>query len=147
MFQENQRRLITGLIGSMWFGTRHTAHHVRAVVSDCMHGSEMQCCAALLNVHELAMREGHLPREFYIHADSTPTDSKQQIALWLFVLLLRALDDTPLAIINVVFLLVGHTHNKLDRLFSRISVALRVLDYFTVEGALRQVRETLRYMV
>ena len=51
-----------------------------------------------------------------------------------------ALHYTPLTIFNVAFLLVGHTHNKF-----RISVALRGKDYFTVEGLLRQVRETLRY--
>ena len=61
--------------------------------------------------------------------------------------MLRALADTPLTIITVVFLLAGHTRNKLDRLFSRISVALRGKDYFTVDGMLRRVRETLRHTV
>ena len=42
--------------------------------------------------------------------------------------MLFALDDTPLTIINVVFLLAGHTRNKLGRLFSRLSVALRAKD-------------------
>ena len=39
----------------------------------------------------------------------------------------------------------GHTHNKLDRLFSRISLALRRNYYFTIEGLLLQVRETLQH--
>ena len=57
------------------------------------------------------------------------------------------LDGSPLKAINVVFLLVGHTRNKLDRLFSRVSMALRGKDYFTVEGLLQQVRQTLRHTI
>ena len=72
MFQDPEKRLIMGLIGSMRFGTRHTTHHVRTVFNYCSRGSEMQCSAVLLNVHEVAMREGRLPGEFYIGADNTP---------------------------------------------------------------------------
>ena len=63
--------------------------------------------------------------------------------MWFLIWLLCALSDSPLRCINVIFLLVGHTHNKLDRMFSRISVALRGKDYFTVEGMLRRVRESM----
>ena len=61
-------------------------------------------------------------------------------------LLLCALADTLLSVISVVFLLVGHTHKKLDRLCSRISVALRGNGYFTVVGLLREVHKTLKYL-
>jgi hypothetical protein len=74
-----------------------------------------------------------------------PTETTHQFALWLLFRIMCALYDTPLTIINVVFLMVGHTRNKLGRLLSRISVALRGNDYFTAEGSLRQVRETLQY--
>ena len=37
----------------------------------------------------------------------------------------------------------GHTHNKLDRFFSRIDVALAGRDYFTVVGMLRQLQSSL----
>ena len=146
MFNEQEKRLITGLIGSMWFGTRHTSNHVLTVFNDCSHGSEMQCSAILTLLHEVAMTEGHLPEEFNIGADNTPKETKNQHCFWFIIWMLCALDGTPLKAVNVVFLLVGHTHNKLDRMFSRISVALRGKDYFTVEGMLRQVRETLRSM-
>ena len=145
MFQDQEKRLITGLIGSMWFGTRLNAHHVRTVFNDCGHGSEMQCSAILQNLHEVAMGEGHLPEEFNVGADNTPKETKNKYTFWFFMWLLCVLDDTPLTVICVVFLLVGHTHNKLDRLFSRIAVALKGKDYFTVEGLLRQVKETLKY--
>ena len=45
----------------------------------------------------------------------------------------------------MIFLLVGHTHNKLDRFFSRVAVALAGRDYFTVSGMLSHVQKQLRY--
>ena len=107
----------------------------------------MHISAILWNLNEVAMREGHLPQEFNIGADNTPKETKNQHTFWFLIWMLCALAGTPLKAINVVFLMVGHTHNKLDRLFSRISVALRGKDYFTVEGMLRQVRETLRQTI
>ena len=127
----------------MWFGTRQVVNHVRTVFNDCSHGAEMQSSAILQNLHEVAMSEGHLPEEFYIGAD-TPKETKNPYTFWFMIFLLCALDDTSLRVICVVFLLVGHTHNKLDRLLSRISVALRGKDYFTVVGLLARVRESLR---
>ena len=119
-------------------------NHVRTVFNDCDHGSEMQSSVILQNVHEMAMHEGHLPEELNIGADNTPKETKNQYTFWFLIWLLCVLEDTPLRVISVVFLLVGHTHNKLDRLFSRISVALRGKDYFTVEGLLQNVRRALQ---
>ena len=59
--------------------------------------------------------------------------------------LLCVLDSTPLWTIDVLFLLVGHTHNKLDRFFSRIAVALAGRDYYTVVGMFKQLQEHLTY--
>ena len=118
-------------------------NHVRTVFNDCGHGAEMQSSVILQNLHEVAMLEGHLPEELNIGADNTPKETKNQYTFWFLIWLLCALEDTPLKVITVMFLLVGHTHNKVDRMFSRISVALQGKDYFTVEGLLRQVRETL----
>ena len=75
----------TGLVGSMWFGTRHTAHHVRAVINGCTHGSETQCSAVLLNLHEVAMQERHLPGEFSIGAGNAPKETNHQFTLWLSI--------------------------------------------------------------
>ena len=71
------------------------------------------------------MHKGHLPEEFNIGADNTPKETKNQYTFWFLIWLLCVLEDTPLKVITVMFLLVGHTHNKLDRMFSRISVALQ----------------------
>ena len=139
----DRKRLITGLIGSMWFGTRHIKNHVRTVFKDCVHGSSMQSNAILQNLHQAAMREGHLPKTFTIGADNTRKETKNQCTCWFIAWLLCALEGTPLWNIDVAFLLVGHTHNMLDRMFSRIAVALRGRDYFTVIGMLKIVQDIL----
>ena len=117
LFKEVDKRLVTGLIGTMWFGTSRMSHHVRTVFDDCQHGAEMQSSSLLFNLHQTAMEEGHLPKHWSIGADNTRKETKNQTTMWMLVWLLCALDDTPLWIIDVVFLLVGHTHNKLDRFF------------------------------
>ena len=99
----------------------------------------------LLNLHRVAMAEGHLPRQWSICADNTRKETKNQVTMWFIVWLLCALDGTSLWKVDVLFLLVGHTHNKLDRFFSRIAVALAGRDYFTVVGMLRLLRQHLTY--
>ena len=117
LFKEVDRRLVTGLNGSMWFGTTQTTHHLRTVFDDCQHGAEMQSSTLLLNLHRVAMEEGHLPTHWSICADNTRKETQNQYTMWFLVWLLCALDSTPLWRIDVLFLLVGHTHNKLDRFF------------------------------
>ena len=143
LFKEVDKRLVTGLIGAMWFGTRRMTHHVRTVFDDCSHGSEMQCSSLLLNLHLTAMEEGHLPKHWSIGADNTRKETTNQITMWMLVWLLCALAETPLWMIDAVFLLVGHTHNKLDRFVSRIAVALAGRDYFTVVGMLSRIEASL----
>ena len=41
LFKEVDRRLVTGRIGAMWFGTSRMSHHVRTVFDDWKHGAEM----------------------------------------------------------------------------------------------------------
>ena len=81
LFKEVDRRLVTGLIGSMWFGTAQTTHHLRTVFDDCSHGSEMQSSTLLLNLHRVAMAEGHLPRQWSICADNTRKETNIQITM------------------------------------------------------------------
>ncbi len=73
------------MIGSMWFGTRHVTHHVRTVFKDCKHGTEMQSSAILQNLHEVAMKEGHLAEEFNIGADNTPKETKNKFTCWFLI--------------------------------------------------------------
>ena len=137
-------RLVAGVIGSMWHGPKETRWHCRTVFEDCTHGSDMQCSAALLNLHEVAMKESHLPEEFYIGADNTPKETKNTFFVFFLIWLLCNLDNTPLWLLTLLFLLVGHTHNGLDRFFSRLSVALTGRDYFDLDEMWGIVHDVLK---
>lgn len=145
LFKDPERRVIAGMLGSMWYGTAKTTHHLRTVFTDCSHGSEMQSSAILWNLNAIAQDEGHLPNTFVIAADNTRKETKNQITMWFLIWLLCALEGTPLCQIDVIFLLVGHTHNQLDRFFSRLGAAIAGQDYFTVPGLLALARERLRH--
>ena len=67
----------------------------------------MQSSSLLLNLHQVAMKEGHLPKHWSIGADNTRKETKNQITMWMLVWLLCALEDTPLWMIDVIFLMVG----------------------------------------
>ena len=49
-----------------------------------------------------------------ICAENTRKETNKQYTMWFIVWLLCAVDSTPLWRIDVLLLLVGHTHNKLD---------------------------------
>ncbi len=145
LFKDLSKRFVTGLIGSMWHGTLRTSHHLRSVFEDCLHGAEMQCSAILCNLHEIAREEGHLPQQFHIGADNTYKETKNQVVLWFLVWLLCVLEPTPLWTVTLQFLLVGHTHDALDRFFSRVVAAISGHDFFTVPQLFELIEEKLQY--
>ena len=90
-------RLVTGILGSMWHGTRTCQHHIRTLFDDCGHGSNMQISGILMNLFDVATSEGYLPEEFSIGADNTYKETKNQYTVWFAVWLLCVLEGTPLA--------------------------------------------------
>ena len=79
-------RLVTGILGSMWHGTRTCQHRIRTLFDDFAHGSNMQISAILMNLFDVATSEGYLPEEFNIGADNTYKETKNQYTLWFAVL-------------------------------------------------------------
>lgn len=75
-------RLVVGVVGSAWSGPRSTDILLRTVYEDCEHGSNMQSSILLMNLHKVVLSEGHLPEEWFIEADNTPKETKNQITLW-----------------------------------------------------------------
>ena len=104
----------------------------------------MQFSTCLLNLYDVALREGHLPDEWVLGADNTPRETKNAIMIWCVTWLLCALRETNLWSILLTFLLVGHTHDDLDRFFGRLSVALKGHDYFTVPQMFAIVGKALK---
>lgn len=128
-------RLVCGVIGSALRGPRCTDHLLRTIFEDCAHGAATQCSAVLMNLHNVALRENYLPEEFIIGADNTPTETKNQIMIWFLIWLLCVLEGSPLWSLMLLFLIVGHTHNRLDRFFSRLGVSLAGRDYYTLDNS------------
>ena len=105
-------RLVVGLSGSLWTGTKQLTHHVKTIFEDCQHGANMQRTSILENLHTVARLEGHLPEIFHIGADNTPKETKNSTTMAFIIWLLSVLVHTPLCECQVHFLMVGHTHNE-----------------------------------
>ena len=126
-FFRDGNRVEVGLIGSWWSGLRQSAPiHFRTIFEDLAEtGSSMQFSTLLLNLHEKVTSEHHLPTEWVIGADNTAKETKNKFMCWSLMWLLCVLSETKLWSVVLTFLLVGHTHDRIDRLFSRVKVALR----------------------
>ena len=61
-FKDLSLRLVIGILGSKWHGTRTCQHHIRTRFDDYPHGSNMQISAILMNLFDVATSEGYLPR-------------------------------------------------------------------------------------
>ena len=126
-------RVVVGLIGSAWSGPASIDMLVRTVFDDTKHGAEQQCSTYLLNFLYAVEKEGYIPKEWVINADNTPKETKNTCMMWWSVWLLCILHGTPLTSVLFGFLLVGHTHNRLDRFFGRVARSMRGRDYMSVE--------------
>ncbi|KAL3675275.1 hypothetical protein R1sor_025223 [Riccia sorocarpa] len=81
-------------------------------------------------LHKILLEwEGPLPPTLYLQLDNTVRENKNNI---LFAYLAMLLDRNILAKIKLGFLLVGHTHDFVDQMFSRFSQALRRENAFTM---------------
>jgi hypothetical protein len=82
-------------------------------------------------------RNGSLPSTLYIQLDNTTKQCKGRYMIgWLGYLILTGLFTT----IVLSFLPVGHTHEDIDQIFSRLSVYLACHDAFNME----QLHEAIR---
>ena len=126
-FFRDGNRLEVGLIGSVWSGLHQSAPiHFRTIFDDLDNtGSSMQFSTLLLNLHEKATSENRHPVEWVIGADKTAKETKNQWMCWSLIWLLCVLSETVLWSVMLTFLLVGHTHDMVDRIFSRLKVVLR----------------------
>lgn len=85
-------------------------------------------------LHRTALKEGKLPHCLYVGADNTPKETKNSTCMcWAIWLLASLHDTTDLQAVEFQYPLVGHTHNSLDRFFSRLITSLRGRTYFTMD--------------
>jgi len=144
-FFQKGERLVVAMNGSFYHGLERSQVHLRTMFEDIAHGSEMQMSTFLLNFHEAVLLEKRVPEELYIGADNTPKETKNKYGCWwcMWFLCVLQTHNVPLHSICMVFLLVGHTHDDIDRFFSRLRVAIAGRDYYTVAGLMKLIVDGL----
>jgi hypothetical protein len=86
------------------------------------HGSNITIESMWRICADTLKREGRLPRKFYLQLDNTSKQCKNQYLLgWLASLVQWGVFDE----VVVSFLPVGHTHEDIDQIFSRLAMYLR----------------------
>ena len=118
-FFQSGERLVVAINGSFYHGCEHSQVHIRTMFEDIEHGSEMQMSTFLLNFHESVLLEKRVPEELVLGADNTSKETKNKYGCWwcMWLLCVFLVAGVPLHSILMCFLLVGHTHDEIDRFF------------------------------
>ena len=74
-----------------------------------------------------------MPEVLYLQLDNVNTNKSKDLMAYLSLLIEKGIFKK----IKINFLLVGHTHENIDQLFSRFSVALRQRDALTVQALMK----------
>ena len=96
-------------------------------------------------VHRAVLREQSarqseqkcMPEVFYLQLDNVNTNKSKDLLAYLSLLVKRGVFKK----VKINFLLVGHTHENIDQLFSRFSVRLRKEDALTVKVLMKIAKE------
>lgn len=142
-------RLVVGLLGCVWTGVRAydgqtlDRVNVTTVHEDHPHGANMQATAVINNLAFAARLSGALAERLTISADNTVKETKNNTFLNFIVWLLCCLRSTPLWVVRTVYKIVGHTHDDLDRFYSRVGMSLRGHTYISKQEMQRIVSDTL----
>ena len=91
-------------------------------LDNCKHGNNITIECMWRIIEDTIAREGVLPPVFYLQLDNT---SKQCKGQWLFGFLACLVQWGVFEKIVVSFLPVGHTHEDIDQIFSRLAMYLR----------------------
>ena len=137
-------RVKCSIIGGYWHGIRNAHFVIRTAFDDFATGSENQASALLQNLHDAGLQAGFLPLEWFVGADNTPKETKNQWVIFFFAWLLCALRTTRLWCAEEGFLIVGHTHGKDDRFFSMIGHVTAGKSYITREDMLHIITTELK---
>lgn len=143
-------RLVVGLVGCIWSGVQGSDGlcadrvDISTVYEDHPHGANMQCTVLLRNLSRAALCSNRLPERLTVSADNTAKETKNNTTLCFFVWLLCYLGNSSLWCVRTVYKMVGHTHDNLDRFFSRVAMALRGRTYISQSDLQEVVSRTLR---
>ena len=86
-------------------------------------------------------KSGGLPPVLYLQLDNTPRENKNNL---LFTYLHMLLVKQVFKKIKVGFLIVGHTHDQIDQMFSRFSTRLAKCKAFTYEALCTIIKDSYK---
>ncbi len=124
-------RIVTGLIGVLVPGVWERPL-VYTVFENINHGANMQCGVLLHVLLGIKRKLGCMPRRVVIKADNTVKETKNTVTLFWAAWLLAQLWTSRLESIEFAYLVVGHTHDLIDTMFSFVARALHGQDYLSV---------------
>ena len=101
---------------------------------DYSHGSNMACALLVDTLVEAVGMLGCLPRRVCINADNTSKETQNTVMLFACAWLLSHLEHTRLEGFDAVLLIVGHTHDIKDAIFSFVNKALHGEDVLSIPG-------------
>ena len=131
-FHKQGDRLVTSLI-CVWspalFNNRPLLY---TIMEDFQHGSNMICSLLVDTLCDAAQILGCLPRRGCINADNTTKETKNTVVIFACVWILAHLEHTRLEGFDMVYLVVGHTHDIKDAIFSYINKALHGEDVLSL---------------
>ena len=126
-FMKGGARLVVSLIGVL-IPALHSRPIFYTVLEDFKHGADMIGGLLVDVLLEAVGAMGVLPRRLFIQADNTAKETKNTIVLYIGLWLLSKLRHTRLESIEFGYLMVGHTHDLVDTIFSFVNKALRGSD-------------------
>lgn len=141
-FQKGGARLVVHLIGvhsPLWH--RPVFY---TVFENQVQGADMICSLMVDVLTEATDRLRCLPRRLILQADNTPKETKNTITLAMAVWVLAQLQQTRLQSIEFCYLIVGHTHDLIDAIFSFVSRALHACDVLSLPDMFSQLNEKMR---
>jgi hypothetical protein len=131
-------RIVTSIIGVLLYALSKGAL-IYTAFEDMQQGSSFQSSLFIDILLLIAGSLGDLPKTLQINADNTHKETKNTIVLFFCVWLLANLDDTRLTTIELLFLMVGHTHGPVDGFFADLNKALLGQSYGTVKDKTRRI--------
>ena len=140
-------RIVMSVNGGMAFGVQGAsafpAYPLTTLFQDAPHGAAMQASTFLHLFWRSAVHQRSLPRELGLASDNTTKETKNATcyiwALWL----LAVLRGGPMELIRFLQLIVGHTHDALDRFYSRLKAAIRGRDFDTLDELADLIRQAM----
>jgi hypothetical protein len=92
-------------------------------------------------IYEWRLKDSGLPPVLYLQLDNTSRENKNNLLfLYLHMLVLKGVFNK----IKVGFLLVGHTHDQIDQMFSRFSIKLAKSKAFVYEDLCKIIQQSYK---